>query len=355
MRRKKFICVIIVMVQFLMMGACGNAVDSAKDTVIINDINGDNVTIPADIEKVICRSGNGTSFIVAMGYADKLIGTADYVVTNPWADRFAKGISKMATFGWAPSSEEIFAVGADLVMVADPEVASSLRSDGIDAVCYKQYNEEEIIASAKLMGNIFGEEATDYVNEWIAYYNEIDTYLDKALSTINDEEKPIVYYIYGQSNKGVGRTSGGGSIEQFWIENAGGIFATTDLSNDGPTITEEEVISRNPEVIFIGGIYSSLLKEELMRNPAWSNVSAVSDGSIYQIPIGFIPWDFYGVEFPLLRLWATKQIYPELIDMDMQKTTKDFYDKFYKMNFSDEEISFILNGLSPEGTEFAEE
>lgn len=352
---KKIILNVLIVSIMLCSVACGNKEYQDNEKVTIIDTNGDKVSVPADIDKVICRSGNGTSFMVAMGYGDRLVGTADYVVTNPWADVFYEGMSTLPTFGWSPSSEEIYAVEADLVMLADPEVAGDLREDGISAICYKQYNEKEILDSVRVLGELFGEDAEKYGEKWIEYYNQTDVVIEEALKDVSEEDKLIVYYIYGQSNKGVGRTSGGGSIDQFWVEEAGGIFSTADLPNDGPKITEEEAIKRNPDVIFIGGIYSRVLEEEILSSPEWSEVPAVKEGRIFNIPIGFTGWDFYGVEFPLLKLWAAQQMYPECFDIDMHAVTKEFYKEFYGMDFTDEQIDYILKGLSPDGTEFITE
>ncbi len=344
---KRFIYLFVALSLIISCCGCTGTLPEEEKTIV--DINGDTVSVPALINNIICRSGNGTSFIVAMGYGDKLAGTADYVVTNPWTDKFFNGISSLPTFGWAPSAEEIYRVNADLVMLADPDCAASLRADGINALCYKQYNETEIIDSVRLLGNLLGKDAADYAERWIDYYNETDEFISQALSSVSAADKPNVYYIYGQTNKGLGRTAGGGSIEQFWIEEAGGVFVTQDLANDGPKITEEEAISRNPDVIFIGGIYSGALETDLQNNPAWSDVSAVKNARIYQIPVGFLPWDFYGVEFPLLKLWAAKQLYPNLIDVDMHEITKEFYKEFYNKELTDNEVEYILNSLSPEG------
>lgn len=352
---KKITVGLIIASMMLSSVGCGNKQVKEAEWVTIVDTNGDEVTIPTEIDKVICRSGNGTSFMVAMGYGDRLAGTADYVVTNPWADVFYEGISDLPTFGWSPSSEEVYAVEADLVMLADPEVAGNLREDGISAICYKQYNEKEILDSVRVLGELFGEDAETYGEKWIEYYNNKDAIIEEALKDVKDEDKLVVYNIYGQSYKGVGRTSGGGSIDQFWVEEAGGIFSTADLPNDGPKITEEEAIKRNPDVIFIGGIYSSVLEAEILSSPEWSEVPAVKEGRIYNIPIGFTGWDFYGVEFPLLKLWAAQQMYPECFDIDMHAVTKDFYKEFYNIEFADEQIDYILKGLSPDGTEFITE
>ena len=73
---------------------------------------------------------------------------------------------------------------------------------------------------------------------------------------------------------------------------------------------------------------------------------------VYNIPIGFIAWDFYGVEYPLLKLWVTEQLYPDLINIDIHAETKDFYKEFYNVELSDTQIECILKGLSPDGSDF---
>ena len=182
--------------------------------------------------------------------------------------------------------------------------------------------------------------------------SSINNYIDSKLNAVEESDRPKVYYIYGQSNKGLGRTDGGGSITQHWVEGAGGVFTTKDLPNDGPKITVEEASSRNPDVILIGGVHSSALKDELLNSPEWSSVPAVKNNHIFQIPIGFTAWDFYGVEYPLLKLWVSKMLYPELIDKDMHVETKEFYKQFFGKDFSDEQIDYILKALNPEGNRY---
>ena len=354
--KNKIIVFIFIMLMFSFI-SCGSYAKKDKKNVAhttaerqISDIAGVTLSIPSEVNKIVCRSGNGTSFLIAMGYSNKLSGTADYVVTNPWGEIFCPGITSLPSFKWAPSAEELYATKTDLVMLPDPDVAASRRKVGLNAICYKQYNEQEIIDSAKLMGVILDNES--YPKKWITYYNDISQYIDKKLSSVDINSRPLVYYIYGHSNKGVGRTAGGGSIENYWIEASGGKFITADLPNDGPKITKEEVIARNPDVIFIGGIYAESLMNELMTNVIYQKMPAVSNKRIYRIPIGCIPWDQYGVEFPLLKLWVAKCLYPDLINKDLHKETKKFYKDFYNKNLSDNEINYILNGLTPTGTSF---
>ena len=51
------------------MASCG---DRNGGTKTITDLNGDTVAIPSNPERIVCRSGNGTSFLIGMGYADTI-------------------------------------------------------------------------------------------------------------------------------------------------------------------------------------------------------------------------------------------------------------------------------------------
>ena len=329
--------------------SCGPANSETKSIV---DLNGDTVTIPSNPMRIVCRSGNGTSFLIGMGYADRLVGTADYVLPNPWVDFFAPNVSNIAKFKWQPSAEELYATNADLIMLPDGEIAGTLRDAGLTAVCYKQYNEDELLASVKFLKEIFAddEDAQEYLTAWETYYNEIINYIANKIKDVPLSERPVVHYVYAASNKGVTRTVGGGGIYDTWAEHSGAILATKDYPVENERVSEEELLAINPDYIMIGGMSEHIVYEELMKNEAWSNADAIKNGNVYTMPIAVIPWDMYGVEYPLWILWTAKTMYPDLIDKDIIIETREFYKQFFDVELTDTQINYILNGLAPNGT-----
>jgi len=47
--------------------------------------------------------------------------------------------------------------------------------------------------------------------------------------------------------------------------------------------------------------------------------------------------------------WTTWAVYPEIFDFDPVQETKDFYQQFTGYSLSDEQVNYILNGLTPQG------
>ena len=331
------------------MASCG---DRNGGTKTITDLNGDTVAIPSNPERIVCRSGNGTSFLIGMGYADRLVGTADYVLPNPWVDFFAPNVSNIAKFKWEPSAEELYATNADLVMLPDGEIAKNLREAGLTAVCYKQYNADEMLASVTFLKEVFSEDkdAQVYLTAWEKYYNDTVAYIADKIKDIPMSERPVVHYVYAATNKGVTRTVGGGGIYDTWAEQSGAILATKDYPAENNKVSEEELLAINPDYIMIGGVCEHVVAEELMANEAWSNADAVKNGRVYTMPIAVIPWDMYGVEYPLWILWTAKTLYPDLIDKDMLTETREFYKQFFNVELTDEQINYMLNGMAPDGT-----
>ena len=96
---KKIVSIVLCLVLLCGVVGCTNRSNDVEKTVVISDINGDEVEIPQNPEKIVCRSGNGTSFVVGMGHSDKLVGTADYVLTNPWISVFMDNSEQTSKIG----------------------------------------------------------------------------------------------------------------------------------------------------------------------------------------------------------------------------------------------------------------
>mgnify|MGYP002423870667 CR=1 FL=1 len=76
----------------------------------------------------------------------------------------------------------------------------------------------------------------------------------------------------------------------------------------------------------------------------------VIGGIYYNVPVGRIPWDPYGVEYPLLCLWMAKMVYLVLFEyVDFAKETKSFYAGLCGVELPDEDAGYLLAGKAPGG------
>lgn len=318
--------------------------------VEIFDIEGDKVLIKETPQRIVARTANATSFLVGMGLQEKVVGTMDAIAVNTWSNRFVSNIADIPSFPWEPSIESLYEVNADLVMLADPAICRKLRDKGITAITYKQYNEEEMLKSAELLSDIF-KDKKDYIEKWLSYYEVTMDKINNHIKDIDFEDRPKVYYVYGQSNKGLYRSGGGETINTTMIELAGGRNVLRDASSSITKFNPEEVLSKDPEYVFIGGVYQNLLIDQMKSDELWKSISAVKNNNIYHIPLGFIPWDLYGLEFPLLLKHICHTLYKDF-EFDLITETKEFISEFYNIEFTDTEISFMAEGLNEHGVRF---
>ena len=264
------------------------------------------------------------------------------IITNPnskgpsrdWLKicKTASARNKINSFFKKNMKEETIKLGKSMMESAIKEKGysvSKLTSSGLDDVL-KSYNMAEV------------EEL--YAN------GETISYIAEKIKDVPMSERPVVHYVYAASNKGVTRTVGGGGIYDTWAEHSGAVLATKDYPVENERVSEEELLSINPDYIMIGGMSEHVVYEELMQNEAWSNADAIKNGRVYTMPIAVIPWDMYGVEYPLWILWTAQTLYPNLIDKDMVIETREFYKLFFDVELTDTQINYILNGLAPDGT-----
>ena len=317
----------------------------------IIDIAGDTVLIPVNPSKVVARTANSTSFMVAMGMKDKIVGTMDAIAANTWSKKFMSNIDEIPSYHWEPSIESLYEVDTDFVLLADPSICREFRSKGITAITYKQYSSEEIVKSVHLLGDIFGEDAKKFGEEWLEYYNDTLTSINNHIKDIDYEDRSGVYYIYGQANKGIYRSTGGNTINDEMIKLAGGRNVLENYSSSITKFTAEEVLNTNPDYIFVGGVYQNLFIEQLYDEEVWKEKEAIKKEQVYNIPLGFIPWDLYGVEFPLLLKYMCNKMYPDY-QFDIIPETKAFMKKFYQIDLTDEEIQYMIKGLDENGERY---
>lgn len=104
--------------------------------------------------------------------------------------------------------------------------------------------------------------------------------MEDDLATINPKNRnPRVYYeVWNAPYMSVGNTSFINDV----ISLAGGINIFNDLSEAYPIVSEESIISRNPEVILIPAS-SGITEKDLENRNGWDNTTAVDHGIIFVV------------------------------------------------------------------------
>jgi iron complex transport system substrate-binding protein len=173
--------------------------------------------------------------------------------------------------------------------------------------------------------------------------------VQSRLANLPDSAKPGVVHIASFPPLVV---DGGDSIIDQWIKVAGGTDAATGVASSHVTVTIEQLLKWNPDVIIVetpggdqglaAGSGQSVVAA-LRKQPGWSSLKAVRSKHVYINPQGLYPWDRFGPEEALQIQWAAKTLHPALFkDLDMRAVTRSFYKTFFNYDTSAAELDQML-------------
>ena len=333
-------------------------VASSEGTRTIVDQVGNEVVLPEKIERVVITSlwplpSVNTLF---QGSAEGLVGM------HPAAKAAAEGsmLGKVADLsGVETSFIQDGQINAEELMKLDPDVVFYLGTNteeyeilnkaGIPAVGFLanasgDWNAIESVASwMELLGTIFQKEDRAAEIKEMGY--QMLEEVQARVSDIPEEEKERVLILYRYSDEQM-TVAGNGHFGDFWIEATGGINAADEVEGS-PAVNMEQIYAWNPDKIFITN-FSSRMPEDLLNNTVdgddWTSVKAVQDGEVYKIPLGMYRWYPPSSDTPLMLQWFAQKLYPEKFeDVDMNEEVKAYYNQFYGIELTDEDVTSIFN------------
>ncbi|ABN07882.1 periplasmic binding protein [Methanocorpusculum labreanum Z] len=345
---KKFLLILVSLVLILTISAAGCVdVSQSPSNRTITDMNGAEVVIPAEINTVVNLWPASNSVMLCMGAGDKLIGTTSFTKSLYWSQKVYPAIVDVPV--GTDNVEELLALSPDLIITPQKATAEKLRAAGLPAICLMFSDYDTMKQAFGILGEALGGDYVEKAAKWSDLVDENKARVQAAIGDIPEDEKPVVYYIQGQSNQGLYATFSANSIMEDWTETAGGIFASTRLNLTGNTASAEEVLALNPDVIIIGGPAQHELYDELMASEEWKEINAVKNGRVYTNPNGLFPWERFGMESALQILFAASVIHPDLFQVDMVSEVQDFYKEFVGIDLTKEEAQNMINGYGPNG------
>lgn len=181
-----------------------------------------------------------------------------------------------------------------------------------------------------------------------AYVEEAFAELDAALTNVPEEGRPRTYLARGPDGLETGLK---GSINTEIIERAGG-RNVADAGGDRRGIVQtsiEQVIVADPDTIIT---WDRNFYESVWDNPYWQGITAVRRGRVYLSPTAPFGW----IDRPpsvnrIIGLkWLSGLFYPDRIELDLRRTTREFYELFYHVELTDEKLDTLIqwtNGRIP--------
>jgi len=234
------------------------------------------VAINGTPQRIISLAPSNTEILFALGLGDKVVGVTD------WCDYPPEALNKTKVGGYTtPDEETILALNPDLVLVAygtPIDVINSLDGLGLTVFCIHTISLDDLLNDIRTVGEI-----TDKEVEAQALTSELAVRIQAVTNQTEElEQRPKVFYIVWNDPIW---TVGSGTFENVLIEKAGGVNICQN-STGYLTISIEEVLARNPEVIIAPtghGEAGEYIYEWTMNTTALNTTDARKYDRVYKV------------------------------------------------------------------------
>ena len=279
---KIFILSFFLIISFNSLASSKVSVDSCNRTV----------TFDSPPQRAISNDVNLTEMMLVLGLSDKMVG---YTGISGWKtldEEMRLGVKQLPELSPKYPTKEVL-VGADAdfffagwnygMKVGGEVTPETLKPFGINVyeltescihiMTKKKVSMDDMYNDLLNLGLIFQVEnrAKKLVD---AYRSDLKKFTQKLESI--PTKKVFVY----DSGEDTPFTAGRYAMPTALIEAAGGINIMDDFQKSWGTVTWEEVIDRNPEVVVIvnyGKVTAEQKRKFMMSNPAFANIDAVKN------------------------------------------------------------------------------
>ena len=254
----------------------------------IKDRAGNEIKIPERIDKIICLSPSITEILIDIGEAYKIISVDSY--SKEMLEKNNIDYSEMQIFDMMnPDAEKIISINPDIIFVNTFSVFSGKSS--IDVIKSLGLTVAVIPNSDTLVG----------IEDDIYFFGEVLKLEDKAeeivfemkeniekIKSIGDkiEDKKSIYFEIGAMPN---LYSFGTNVYLDDMINIIGAKNIFEDRNSWIAVSEESVLSANPDIIFTSVDYIDNPVSEILNRHAWQNIKAIQKKQVYFIPSSSLP------------------------------------------------------------------
>jgi len=335
-----------------------------KNSITVIDALDRSVKIDLPLKKVII-TGKSVFPILTVAYmfpeAENLVYDVDPSLANVELFKMidpnigSKANSQVGTS--SPNVEDVAREKPDVVILKTSMKSGfgdSLESLGIKVVYVDFENLDTYLRDLVTLGKIFGDEPRG--KEIANYYHEV--YENTLSRTSAGGDRPEVLFLYYSTKGGTisFNAPGKGFLQTSIIEAAGGHSLSEEFAGTGwNQVSFEQIASWNPDIIFLvtysNNPFPSMVKDNLLNDPIWKNITAVATGRIYAVPddcgnlSALGSWDTPGSRWIIGLQWMATKIRPEMFqNVDLENNVKEFYSSMYGLG--DENVNQLVNQIT---------
>lgn len=374
---KKRITAVLMSAALSVTALAGNTVivsaaeqDTAEETVVKDGVEGHMITdmadrevfIPNEVDRVVVTTIYPMASILTafLDSGEELVGMhpacMSAAANGLLGELYPEVLNADTSFmeGTELNLESLMKLEPDVVFynAATAEIGEAISGAGMNAVAVSvnkwDYDAIETYKNwIALLSEIFPERS-EVSEKVIAYSDEVYKEVQEKVSTIPEEEKKKVLFLFKYDDTTM-ITSSKKFFGQFWCDAAGAVNVAeaVEAENSDAVITMEQVYEWNPDVIFITN-FTPTMPEDLFNNAIggddWSSVAAVQNKQVYKLPLGTYRTYTPGVDTPVTLQWVAQKVYPELFEeLDINQEIKDYYKDVYGAEMTDEQVELMCN------------
>ncbi len=282
MGRKSILILALICIIALLVACTNNGEETPPQSEDINpnlpttDRAGNEISIPTEINRIISMSPANTEILIELGFGDKIVATDTYSAN---IEGLPEGIPLFDMM--APDAEQMVALEPDIIYTTGMVMAEGSNpykpitdmgicvayipaSDSIEGIY------EDILFFAHSLDA--EKKGVDLVNSMLTRIEEIE----KISSSI--ENKKTVYFELAESPTLYSFGTGVFLNEMIEIIGAENVLAEQDM---WISISEENVIASDPDVIITNVDYIENPVEEIKSRPGWENMKAIKNNDVY--------------------------------------------------------------------------
>ena len=250
------------------------------------------VSFDAPPKRAISNDVNLTEMMLVLGLADHMVG---YTGISGWKtldEEMRANVKQLPELSSKyPTKEVIVGANADFFFAGwnyGMKVGGEVTPETLEPFGVKVYeltescthimkkgkaSIDDMYADLLNLGSIFNVEdrAKNLVNDYKAELKSFKSNLETG--------EPVRAFVY-DSGEDTPFTAGLYAMPTALIEAAGGVNVMNDFEKSWGTVTWEEVVAQNPEVIIIvnyGSVTADQKRAFMMSNPAFANIEAVKN------------------------------------------------------------------------------
>lgn len=253
-------------------------VPALAEELEVTDMTGRDLAFAKPAERVVVMMPGDCEILYAIGAGDTVVGRGEYC-NYPAQVQEVEAVKS----GQETNLEQIIALKPDVVvmtkMAQSVEHIEALEKAGILTLVTDAQDIADVYAAITLLGQVTGKtaEAEKLVADMTASFDEIVKKVDgKKAGSAYYEASPLAWGLWA---------AGKGSF----MDELGAKVGLDNIFADSPAwaeVSEEQVISRNPDYIFTTTMYfgeGPRPEEEVMARKGWQDITAVKENQVIHV------------------------------------------------------------------------